>query len=274
MAALCRPVLGCYSVTGVNWRQELASPTGVNSALRDATSDAQLEGQVEPWHLPLELRTLARPATIGLHSGEVSRLAHDNVASLGPLLDVLVSGVIPPGRGSEARLRAARLGNVPKFPDDAPRQHHYRFAHKVLPGLLFKNLEPFRSAALAGRADPGLQRLWEDVAKPTGADSDGSRSIRAVVHECAGRSVVLVTLPQPEHAAEAHFIGIVLDRDDPTFLRYVVLEHSWDTQSQPRTVLGEWTRDGSDINFGDGPQPTESEFVAIVCERFTEQVTS
>jgi hypothetical protein len=167
-------------------------------------------------------------------------------------------------------LSAGRVDLVPKFPDDRPRQHYYRFAHKALPGILFRSTEPFRGAALAGRADTGLQKLWEGVAKETASDSDGTLSVRALVHECAGRAVVLVTPPRPEHITEAHYIAIVLDHGDPSFVRYIVLEHSWDTQSQPRTTLGEWTRDGSHINFGDGPEPNEAAFLAIVCERFTD----
>ena len=164
---------------------------------------------------------------------------------------------------------------MPKFPDDQARQHYYRFAHQVLPGLLFRSTEPFRGAALAGRADAGLQKLWEDVAKRAGADSDAALSVRATVHECAGRAVALVTPPRPEHIAEAHFIAVVLDHADPSFMRYVVLEHSWNTESEPRTVVGEWSQDGSHINFGDGPQPPdEAAFLAIVCERFTARPSS
>jgi hypothetical protein len=160
---------------------------------------------------------------------------------------------------------------VPKFPDDQPRQHYYHFAHRVLPGILFNNTEPFRGAALAGRADAGLQRVWEDVAIQAGAVSHTPLSVRATVHECADRAVVLVTPPPAEHTTEAHYIAIVLDKADPSFVRYVVLEHSWDTKSQPRTTIGEWTRDRSHINFGDGPQPpNEAAFLAIVCERFTD----
>jgi len=151
---------------------------------------------------------------------------------------------------------------VSKFTDDRPRPHYYQFTHRVLRGMLFRTTEPFRSAALAGRAEPGLQELWGHL--------DASQSVRATVHECAGRSVVLVTPPKAEHATEAHHIAIVLDQVDSSFVRYIVLEHGWDTESQPRTVIGEWTRGGSHINFGDGPQaPDEAAFLAIVCERFT-----
>ena len=164
---------------------------------------------------------------------------------------------------------------MPRFPDDRSRQHYYRFAHQVLPRLLFRSTEPFRGAALAGRADAGLQKVWEDVARQAGADPDATLSVRAKVHECAGRAVVLITPPPPEHIAEAHFIAVVLDQADPSFVRYVVLEHSWNTESQPRTVVGEWSHDGRHINFGDGPQPPdEAAFLTIVCEGFTGRPSS
>ena len=163
---------------------------------------------------------------------------------------------------------------MPNFPDDKPRQHYYEFAHRALPAVLFRNREPFRGAALGGRADVGLQKLWESVAVRAGVDSDRTLPVRVAVHECSGRAVALVTPPRPEHVTEAHFIAVVLDRNDPIFLRYVVLEHSWDTKSQPRTALGEWTTDGNHINFGDGPDPNEAAFLAVVCERFTDPPSS
>jgi hypothetical protein len=176
-------------------------------------------------------------------------------------IESLSPSTMNPGSWSSGRL-------APRFPDDEPRQHYYQFAHRVLPGILFRSTEPFRAAALAGRADVGLQKLWGDV-DPVEADSDAPLTVRASVHECPGRAVVLVTPPRAEHITEAHYIAIVLDHVDPSFVRYIVLEHSWDTQSQPRTTLGEWLRDGSHVNFGDGPEPTEAAFLDIVCERFT-----
>ena len=157
-----------------------------------------------------------------------------------------------------------------RFPDDRPREHYYRFAHRVFPVVLFRNTEPFRGAALAGRAEGGLQRMWEDVATRTGVPSDASLPVRASLHECHGRAVVVVTPPKPEHVTEAHFIAVVLDPNDAAFLRYVVLEHSWDIHSQPRTAIGEWTAAESHINYGDGPEPTEAAFLAVICDKFTD----
>src|SRR5436305_6410062 len=154
------------------------------------------------------------------------------------------------------------------FPDDPPRRHYWEFAHRALPLIVRRNPEPFRSAALAGLADTGLQRLWEDVATRAGAATDASRLITAKLHDCAGRAVVIITPPKPEHTTEVHYIAIVLDRVDPKFLRYVVLEHSWDVDGAPRTALGEWTSDGSHINYGDGPIPGEDSFLSTICDKF------
>jgi hypothetical protein len=79
---------------------------------------------------------------------------------------------------------------------------------------------------------------------------------------------VLITPPKPEHTTEVHYIAIILDRVDPKFLRYVVLEHSWDVNGAPRTVLGEWTSEGSHVNYGDGPVPTEDSFLSTICDKF------
>jgi len=154
-------------------------------------------------------------------------------------------------------------------PPDHPRDHYYRFAHRVLPALLHENPEPFRSAVLAGRVDELLENVWREVATTAGVATDGSLVIRATVHDCAGRSVVIITPPKPAHLTEAHLIGVVLDRNDSSFLRYVVLEHGSDENAQPYTTVGEWTAD-SHINYGDGPNPTEEAFLSLVCTRFTE----
>ena len=155
------------------------------------------------------------------------------------------------------------------FPDDNPRRHYYEVAHRALPAVLLRDIEPFRSAALAGHADGGLQKLWNTVAQRVGASGDESLLVRSTLHVCGGRTVILIAPPPPQHVTEAHLIAVVLDASDPYFIRYIVLEHSWDVTGASRTVLGEWTRTGNHINFGDGPEPTAEAFVAVVCEKFT-----
>ncbi len=155
------------------------------------------------------------------------------------------------------------------FQKNQARPHYYLFAHRLLPAVLHRNLEPFRTAALAGSVDQGLSAMWQKASEDAGASQDAALSIMSIIHECGGRVVVLITPPPPEHVTEAHFIAVVFDRQNGSFLRYLVLEVGWDiTTGGRRTVIGEWTRD-SHVNFGDGPDPDAEKFLAVVFERFT-----
>ena len=68
--------------------------------------------------------------------------------------------------------------------------------------------------------------------------------------DLVGRTTVVVTMPPAEHAAEAHFVGAVIAED--SLLRYITLEHGWNLDDSPRTVLCQWTERGH-MNLGDGP---------------------
>lgn len=159
---------------------------------------------------------------------------------------------------------------MPRLPDDAPRLLYYSFAHRELPYVLLRHGQSFRTAALEGRVAVGIQRLWEGLATDAGSVADAKLIVTSTVHECGGRLVVLITPPRAEHTTEAHFIAVVLDRTDESHMRYVILEFGWDVVTgAPRTVLGEWTKDGTHMNFGDGPENNADAFLAAVCERFT-----
>ncbi len=59
----------------------------------------------------------------------------------------------------------------------------------------------------------------------------------------------LLTFPKPRQMTEAYF-GVVVGRsDEPSFLRYFLLEES----VQNTTVVGE-SREGRHVNYGSGPQ--------------------
>jgi hypothetical protein len=114
--------------------------------------------------------------------------------------------------------------------------------------------------------------MWERAANRFDAAAEANLPVRSSVHDCGSRTVVLITPPHAEHPTEAHFIAVVLDRQDPDYMRYIVLEHSRDIGGGPRTVLGEWARveaGVSHVNYGDGPQPDADAFLAVVCEKFT-----
>lgn len=71
-----------------------------------------------------------------------------------------------------------------------------------------------------------------------------------------------IILPRPLEMPEAYFVAFVhrpksddiLDQR-PTFSRYFTLEYGQRMDGTPRTVLCEWTVEGSHLNYGDGPPP-------------------
>jgi hypothetical protein len=97
------------------------------------------------------------------------------------------------------------------FNEDRPRRHHYLFARRELRAI---------AGRFAGRL-PGLVRAGHmDAALAMASDQASSHlppagrlphaGLGASLHDLEGRSVVLVTMPRPEHGAEAYFAAIVL----------------------------------------------------------------
>ena len=80
-------------------------------------------------------------------------------------------------------------------------------------------------------------------------------------HTLPSREIVVVVLPKPEHGAESYFVALVVEANGSA--RYFTLEHSWNLDDSPRTVLGEWVADRH-YNLGTGPDPTEAGFVEAV----------
>jgi hypothetical protein len=146
------------------------------------------------------------------------------------------------------------------FRDDRPRPHHYVFAHRELPAIARRFAGSMPEQARSGRMDAALGRGWDHVGDrlPPG-DRLPREGLAASLHGAgAGSQVVLVTMPQPAHAAEAYFAAIVVDGGQ--LARYFVLEHGWTTQDEARTVLCEWDERGH-VNLGDGPPPDGSAFL-------------
>jgi hypothetical protein len=94
-------------------------------------------------------------------------------------------------------------------------------------------------------------------------------NIRVRQYPCA-----VVEMPRPRATTEAFFVAAVLlaeiDRELPDAkdraLRYFTLEKGLVLGGPSRTVLCEWTSDGSHVNYGDGPTPRIEAFIESVQE--------
>jgi hypothetical protein len=155
-----------------------------------------------------------------------------------------------------------RRPTVGLFNDDRPRQHHYLFAHRELLAIARRFTDRLPELVRSGRMDAALATAWDQVGSHLPpADRLSHAGLEASLHVLDGRSVVLVTMPQPEHGAEAYFAAIVLAGGHLS--DYFVLEHGWTTRDEPRTVLCKWD-DRGHVNLGDGPPAGANAFLSAV----------
>jgi hypothetical protein len=184
---------------------------------------------------------------------------------------------------------------------EGPRDHHYHFAHRVLPYLMFQDTLELFSLLTGGRAQEAMRELWEragehlapdDRLPPDGLEVDG-RSL--------GNGLLLVvTLPPPQRTGEARFVAAAVrwmeeeapepasgsasagETGDPGRLmevRVFTLEHhdplEWASDAERRrleeagtgaahTIFCEWTAEGAHVNLGRLLAPSVDAFAAVV----------
>lgn len=172
---------------------------------------------------------------------------------------------------------------------EGPRDHHYAFAHRVLPQWLFEDPVHLLEALSTDEGTDILRSLWLRV----GEHFDMSERVAAqgLGHEIrtvgAALIVVLFVLPPPRVMTEAYFVAGVLRVPEESSLHgtfdvrvltleltdprqyaseeyLLVLEKSG--QDQPGAVLCEWTREGTHLNFGRYVEPTLEAFFSAVVE--------
>src|SRR5262249_39711875 len=137
---------------------------------------------------------------------------------------------------------------------DGPRPHHYRFAHRTLPAavhkLLPERMQQVGPWVVRSFFEDAVVALWNIVGDEMAAEEriepDGLRA----VYEPGPPEMVLVVMPPARHMAEAHFAAVVIQ---DSVARYFVLEDSWTPDRADATVIGEWTRDQTHVNYGPGP---------------------
>lgn len=145
------------------------------------------------------------------------------------------------------------------------RQHHYVFAHRVMPRLFYRDAEKL-SNALAERKAELLRAMWVDLGEQFFATAQVAPDGIDVVVPAApgGIKMVVLVFPKPEASAEAWFAALVTMPDGT--LRYLTLEKAIDLfgEGGPATVLGGWDPEGAHLNFGEGSEPTVEEFAKLV----------
>src|SRR5215467_372433 len=112
--------------------------------------------------------------------------------------------------------------------------------------------------ALGRRAGYGVDQASTRLPPADGLPHAG---LEASLYHVDGGSVVLVTMPHPEHGAEAYFATIVLAGD--RLSDYFVLEHGCTIRDEPRIVLCKWD-DRGHVNLGDRPPAEVNTFLSAV----------
>lgn len=161
--------------------------------------------------------------------------------------------------------------------DDRPRRHHYAFAHQSLPAVARRIGPQLVAAGRAGALAEGLARHWDSLGKELPPDDRlAGDELAAQVFDTPGYDVVVVRFPRPRGVTEAHLAAICVPSDagpSPAEapVRYLTLEHSVNLfDASASTVLGEWTADGTHVNYGEGPPADDlPAFVAAVTGHLT-----
>lgn len=148
------------------------------------------------------------------------------------------------------------------FTDDRPRMHHYVFAHRELPGIARRFAPNLVGLAREGRLDDALRTTWTGVGEALPPeDRLAPDGLAAELRSLGAGEAILVRFPPPAHVTEAYLALVVLEPGPD--VRYFLLEHGWNLDDSPRTVLGEWTEQAH-LNLGDGPAADADTFVAAV----------
>jgi len=159
---------------------------------------------------------------------------------------------------------------------DEPRCDHYSFAHYALRIVAHENPWQCLAVLASPEAQTFLSDLLNSVAghcKERGKDSN-LRASDIIIHRvrAGGRPCAVLEMPLPRAIAEAFYMAVVLLVDPSSespesekgAIRYFTLEKGVVLDGPPRTVLCEWTAEGSHVNFGDGPAPRVHAFVQAI----------
>jgi hypothetical protein len=152
----------------------------------------------------------------------------------------------------------------------------------MLPSFFFDDPALFVATIMEHR-EAFLEKVWDDLGlRVEENDGPGARldnSGLKVFFERLPQEIILTVVEMPEamHMPEAHYVAFIyqLPESDVSrsmgeargISRVLTLEYglNYDGNS-PRTVLCEWTEDGTHMNMGDGPAATLEDFTTRVRE--------
>ena len=159
-----------------------------------------------------------------------------------------------------------------------PRPHHYEFAHRAIREIAFHDPVMFLAVAASPKANEFLEdilKLVEENRTDATSKPDFTATDIHLYPTCIGAyPCAILEMPEPEGTTEAFFTAFVVLADlaegqeglENAEARYFTLEKGFHIDGNPRTVLGEWRKDGSHLNYGDGPLPLLTHFSQRIAE--------
>lgn len=134
------------------------------------------------------------------------------------------------------------------------RPHHYRFAHKMLPLLFFKDAEGFVSKLKSG-CGKILSGLW-GVTASTLDEKDRiplcDFKFRRTIKSYKYAQILFVEMPEAKCMAEALIVAFVLlkvpEKDNRLYAYYLTVDFMG-ADSGVTCPVGGWTDNGSHVNY-------------------------
>lgn len=159
---------------------------------------------------------------------------------------------------------------------DGPRRHHREFTHVVLLAITLQlGARIFRLAA-DGQLAGGLRGAWERAGTELPErERLPATGLTAVHTERGSLEAAVVILPQPMRAGEAYLACAARTTDPflgPGEPRYFLLtddRRPRGRETEHRTRLWHWTRDGRRLDLGDGPLPETGALLDAVARVWT-----
>jgi hypothetical protein len=154
--------------------------------------------------------------------------------------------------------------------------HHYVLAHSAFRKACEGDPVYFFESMASDRKDDFLRALWRmvcDMCSESGEPTFDISDVDITTRRIKNYPAVIVKMPPPRKAPQAHFVGIVLMVDinadvppeKPTF-QYFTLEKGEDPDGGEKTVLGGWVPEDTHVNYGEGPPAIQAAFVAAIEE--------
>ena len=162
--------------------------------------------------------------------------------------------------------------------ENGPRPQYYVFAHYVMRDAAFELGAVCPGVLLSKERDKFLREMWDQAtqaAQQTDAKEkvDPYPGVEVIPLRAGSFPCVVLKMPEPKGVTECYFVGIVAHMDlskdekpsEQTPMSYFTLELGvGDDMKTPRTVLCEWSKEGTHSNFGDGPFPEPEMFANAI----------